>query len=213
MAKLNLIIVGAGGFGRELLAMLWDGFSPEDYSFKGFLADEPNDLALELGSILGSPNDYQPQPDDRFLLAIGYMDAREATTRSLCDHGGQFASYIHPTAYVANTATVGEGAIIYPYSVVSNSAVVADQVHLNYFASVGHDVRVGRCCLLAPYATLNGFSQIEDHVYMSTHSTVVVAKKVGARTKISANSTVQHDVPPDSFVHGVPGKVTRKLSF
>lgn len=209
MAKLDLIIMGAGGFGRELHVMLWDAFSKDEYNFKGFLADESNELADQLGPTVGSPKDYEPKESDRFLLAIGYMDAREKTTRMISERGGKFASFVHPTAFIASTATIGEGAVIYPYSVVSNTAVVADQVHLNYFASVGHDVKVGRCCLLAPYATINGFSAIEDHVYMSTHATVVVAKRVGARTKVSANSTVQHDVPPDSFVYGVPGQVTR----
>lgn len=210
MSKLDLIIIGAGGFGRELHVMLWDAFSAAEYRFKGFLANDSNHLAEAIGPVVGSPEDYKPQDSDRFLLAIGYMEARERVTRMLAGRGGRFASYIHPTAFIASNASIGEGAVIYPYAVVSNAARVADQVHLNYYASVGHDVEVGRCCLLAPYATLNGFAAIEDHVYMSTHSTVVVAKRVGARTKISANSTVQHDVPPDSFVFGVPGQVRRK---
>lgn len=210
MVKLDLIIVGAGGFGRELHAMLWDVFSPQEYRFKGFLANETNELAQRIGPVLGPPMTYAPQESDRFLLAIGHMDARARTTRAISQKGGRFVSYIHPTAIVANTATIGVGAVIYPYAVVSNSATLADQVHLNYFASVGHDVKVGRCCLLAPYATLNGFCVLEDFAYMSTHATVVVAKRVGTRSKISANSTVQHDVPPDSFVYGVPGHVLRK---
>lgn len=210
MAKLDLIIMGAGGFGRELHEMLWHGFSKDEYNFKGFLADNSDEKAAKLGPLVGSPEDYEPKDSDRFLLAIGYMDVRERLTKMLKDRGGQFASYIHPSAYIAATSTIGEGAVIYPFSVVSNAARVADQVHLNYYASVGHDVEVGRCCLLAPYATLNGFSAIEDHVYMSTHATVVVAKRVGARTKVSANSTVQQNVPSDSFVHGVPGTFTRK---
>ena len=202
--------MGAGGFGRELHVMLWDAFSKDDYQFKGFLADEPSELAEELGPVLSSPKDYEPKESDRFMMAIGYMDAREATTRTISERGGKFVSFVHPTAIVASAATIGDGAVIYPYAVVSNAARIADQVHLNYYASVGHDVKVGRCCLLAPYATLNGFSELEDHVYMSTHSTVVVAKRVGKRSKISANSTVQHDVPTDSFVFGVPGQVLRK---
>lgn len=210
MPKLDLIIIGAGGFGRELHVMLMDAFSADQYQFKGFLADESNALAAQLGPVVGSPRDYQPQPNDRFLLAIGYMDAREQTTKLIRERGGKFESFIHPQAYIASNATIGAGAVIYPFAVVSNAAIVADQVHLNYYASVGHDCHVGRCCLLAPYATMNGFSALGDHAYMSTHSTVVVAKRVGDRTKISANSTVQQDVPPDCFVHGVPGRVTRK---
>ena len=210
MTKLDLIIIGAGGFGREVHVMLWDVYSPDEYNFKGFLADGTDEKAEKLGPLVGSPEDYQPQPNDRFVLAIGYMDARDRIHRMISERGGKFAQFIHPLAFVASNASIGDGAVIYPFAVVSNAAIVGEQIHLNYYASVGHDVEVGDCCLLAPYATLNGFSAIEDMVYMSTHATVVVAKRVGARSKISANSTVQRDVPPDMFVHGVPGTFTRK---
>lgn len=210
MTKLDLIIIGAGGFGRELHTMLWDGISRDEYQFKGFLANESNDRVETHGPVIGSPEDYQPQKNDRFLLAIGAMEVRARLTQLLTDRGGQFASFVHHTAYIADNATVGVDAVIYPFAVVSNAASVADHVHLNYYASVGHDATVGRYCLLAPYATLNGFTALEDQVYMSTHATVVVEKRVGARSKISANTSVQHDVPADSFVFGVPGKVIRK---
>jgi len=209
MAKLDLVVLGAGGFGRELHSMLGDCFSPDDYQFKGFLAEAANDLVEQIGPVLGSPEEYQPTESDRFLLAIGNMNARERTTNAILERGGKFVSFVHPKACVASTATIGQGVVIYPFAVVSNNARLADQIHLNYYASVGHDVQVGRCSLLAPYATLNGFAVLEDHVSMSTHSTVVVGKRVGTRSKVSANSTVQQDAPPNSFIHGVPGRVTR----
>ena len=208
--RLNLIIVGAGGFGREVHAMLWDVYSQDEYDFKGFLADQTNDLSDKLGPGLGSPEEYDPQPNDRLILAIGYMDVRERLHESLKQRGGIFAQFIHPMAYIADTATIAPGAVIYPFATVSNAAVVGEQVHLNYYACVGHDCQVGDYCLLAPYANMNGFSSIEDAVYLSTHATVVVAKHVATQTKVSANSTVQHDVPPNSFVFGVPGRVVRK---
>ena len=80
MSKLDLIIVGAGGFGRELHAMLWDVFSPDDYRFKGFLADETNEKAEALGPFVGSPKDYEPTTSDRMpaisLAAVGGRRAR-----------------------------------------------------------------------------------------------------------------------------------------
>ena len=209
MPELDLVIIGAGGFGRELHVMLWDAFDRAEYRFKGFLANELSEEAAELGPLIGSPEDYEPATSDRFLLAIGAMEARHRITTELESRGGKFVSFVHPSAFVASSASVGNGAVIYPFAVVSNSARVADHVHLNYYASVGHDCQVGRACLLAPYATMNGFAVLEDQVYLSTHSTVVVAKRVGEWSKVSANSTVQRDVPSGSFVFGVPGKALR----
>ncbi len=208
---LDLIIVGAGGFGRELHALLWDVYTSETHRFKGFLADQTNPRATRLGPILATPEAYQPTATDRFLLAIGDMEARRRISQSVARRGGQFASYIHPTAYIARTATIGLGAVIYPLATVSNAAQLEDHVHLNYYASVGHDAKVGGCCLLAPYATLNGFTVLEEEVYVSTHATVVVGQRVGARSTISANSAVMRDVPTDSMVFGVPGRVVRRM--
>jgi sugar O-acyltransferase (sialic acid O-acetyltransferase NeuD family) len=209
----DIVIIGAGGFGRELHEMLWDCLSPEQYRFKGFLAKDPDELAgYEVDApILDHPDSYQPRANDRLLLAIGDMDVRRRIVETLTSRGGEFLTLIHPTSIVAKTAEVGRGAIIYPFTIVMNGAVVEDYVHLSIYASVGHDARVGKYSLMAPYATLNGFSVIEEEVYMSTHSTVAPEKRVGRRSKISANSAVMQDVPALSLVHGVPGRQTRLM--
>ncbi len=170
----DIVIVGAGGFGRELLEMMRDVFSPQRFRFKGFLgrgADDPKLQELS-AQVLADPESYRPALRDRFLLAIGDMDARRRTVESIRAKDGKFLSFVHPQAHVASTAELGEGVVIYPFAVVSNQARLADFVHLNYFASVGHDCCVGRYCLLAPYGTLNGFVTLEDEVYISTHGTV-----------------------------------------
>ena len=114
---------------------------------------------------------------------------------------------------IASTAQIGEGAVIYPFAIVSNCSNLTGFVHLNYFSSVGHDCKLGEYCLLAPYATLNGFVQLEDDVYVSTHATVAPGRTVGQHSKISANSAAMRDVPPRSFVYGVPGKQTRRMDL
>jgi sugar O-acyltransferase (sialic acid O-acetyltransferase NeuD family) len=207
----DLIIIGAGGFGRELHEMLEDVFLPDEYRFKGFLAADRNPAAERLGPILGDPESYEPAARDRFLLAIGQMGARRKIAAALAARGATFASFVHPLARVARSASIGAGAVIYPMAVVSNCARLGENVHLNYFASVGHDAQVGRDCLLAPYATLNGFCVVEEGVYLSTHSTVTMGVRIGKISKVSANSCVTKEVPAESFVFGVPGRVVKGM--
>jgi acyl-[acyl carrier protein]--UDP-N-acetylglucosamine O-acyltransferase len=107
---------------------------------------------------------------------------------------------------VANTAKIGEGIIICPFCFVSNNAQLDDFVLMNAYSSCGHDTKVGKYCILSPYATLNGFVVLEDEVFLGTHATVTAYKKVGYQSKVSANSVVMRDVPPNRIVFGVPGK-------
>lgn len=209
----NLIIVGAGGFGRELAEMLWDVFSPSEYRLAGFLAQGASRVTsdgLDL-PVLGDPVTYLPSAADRLIMAIGHMNARRQVIESLEGRGGQFVSFVHPLARIAKTAKIGQGAVIYPMAVVSNSSVLEPHVHLNYYASVGHDCHVGRYCLLAPYATLNGAVVLDTEVYMSTHSTVAPGKKIGARSKVSANSACMHHAGPNMMIFGVPGRQVKRL--
>ena len=119
--------------------------------------------------------------------------------------------FVQPLARVASPPRLGASAVIYTFAVVSNNASLAACVHLNYYASVGHDCTLGRYCLLAPYATLNGFVQLADEVYISTHGTVAPGKKLGYRAKLSANSACMQDAADSTLIFGVPGRQVRRF--
>jgi sugar O-acyltransferase (sialic acid O-acetyltransferase NeuD family) len=210
---LNIIIVGAGGFARELRQFVPSCFPPDKYRLKGFLSNNPRDLdRYNLPEpILGDPEDYVPEPNDRFLLAIGNVEHRRRIVEELKSHGGEFLTFIHPTAYVDSSATLGEGCIIYPFVTIMNQARLADYVTMNIYSSAGHDTQIGSHCNLSPYATMNGFSVLEDEVVLGTHSTVLASHRVGHGSKVSANSAVTSDVRPNTLVYGVPGQHTRLL--
>ena len=211
---LEIVIVGAGGFGREMRCLL-PGFLPQGgYHFKGFLGEDQGTPSSEDVSrlILGDPMTYVPEVNDRFVLAIGQMPARRRTVEALRDKGATFLSLIHSQAIVAPTAQIGQGVIVFPFAAVSHNAFLDDCAKLNYYASVGHDTTLGKYCLLAPYATVNGFGTLEDDVYLSTHATVAPQVTVGTRSVVSANSAVMKSVPADSFVFGVPGRCMRRVN-
>ena len=211
----DIVIVGAGGFGREIHDLLPEFLTDRAYRFKGYLGkDQGVGEDADVAKLtIDDPESYVPASSDRFVLAIGNMDARKRTVESLVSKGAQFISLIHPRSLVSRSAQLGTGVIVYPFAVVSNETQIGDYAKLNYYASAGHNVIVGRYSLLAPYATVNGFSVLEECVYMSTHSTVAPMVTVGDRSKVSANSAVMRNVPPNSLVHGVPGRVTRRMEF
>lgn len=210
----SVIIVGAGGFGREMYQWVGDWLAtlhpPQaQYRIKGFLSNQPTDLdGFDLPvRILGDPDHYEVEPDDRFVLAIGAIDTRKRLATRLRRMGGRFLTFRHPAALVAPTASLGEGVIVCPFAIVSVNVTLEDFVLLNFYASCAHDSAVGKFCVLSPYATVNGFAVLEDEVFMGTHATVTAHRRIGERASISANSVAMNDVRGQTLVQGVPGRM------
>jgi sugar O-acyltransferase (sialic acid O-acetyltransferase NeuD family) len=211
----RILIVGAGGFGREVLQWARDAWPDADDRIAGFLSADANALeGLDCDhSVLGSPDGYQAAPGDRLLLAIGIPYVRRRVTELLLDRGAEFLTLIHPTAVVAASASIGPGSILCPFSVASDSCQVGRFVVMNYHSSLGHDATAGDFSVLSPYATLGGNAHIEDDVFLGLHASVGPGKTVGARSKVSANSAALSRTPPDSLVYGVPGVISRRFEL
>ena len=199
----DIVIVGAGGFAREVHTWLPDVYPADKHQFKGFLG---RDDSIVPGTILGDPLGYSPEPDERFILAIGDIEVRKKVCETLREKRAEFIHFVHPTSLIAPSATIGIGAVIYPFAVVSNQATLGDFAHLSLHASVGHDAVTGANCYLAPYSTLNGVSRIGDDVLVASHATVASGVSVGNRSKVAANSSAMHDAHDDSIIFGVPGR-------
>lgn len=202
----RILIVGAGGFGREVLQWARDAWPEHARKIAGFLSADPfRNVPLP---IVGDPTTFEPAAGDGFLLGIGVPYRRRQVCESMLSARQAFLSLVHPTALVAASATLGTGSIICPHATVSDSAVVGEFVLLNYHASVGHDARASAYSVMSPYATLGGAAEIGEDVFLGLHASVGPGIRVGARSKVSANSCVLADAEADSLVYGVPGRIS-----
>ncbi|HEU4657949.1 MAG TPA: acetyltransferase [Capillimicrobium sp.] len=203
----RLVVAAAGGFGREVLAYARDA----GFDVKGILHDVheyPGSLdGYDLDHLLlGTIDGYEIAEEDVFAVGLGDPAPRTEVTERLVARGARLATIVHPTAWVAPTATLGAGVVVAPFACVAPDAVVGDWSLLNTYASVGHDARLGRGCILSPYATVNGWVELEAQVFLGTHATVGPRRRVGERSSVSAGSVVLRDVPARSLAAGNPAR-------
>jgi len=205
----RILIVGAGGFGREVLQWTRDTWADHAGRIAGFLSSDDRVLDGFDGcpEIIGHPDAYRPSQGDYLLLAIGVPYVRRQVAESLLARGAAFLTLVHPTAIVAASARIGTGSILCPYAIASDACRVGWFVLMNYHTSLGHDASAGDFAVLSPYATLGGKAHIEEDVFLGLHASVGPGKTVGARSKVSANSCVLSDAGEAAFVHGVPGRI------
>jgi sugar O-acyltransferase (sialic acid O-acetyltransferase NeuD family) len=211
----RILIVGAGGFGREALRWARHAWPDQAVKIAGFLSADPNKLSGHAPSlpILGSPADFQPKPTDGLLLAIGIPRIRRKVAEDLEARGGRFLTLVHPTAIVADGTEIGTGTIICPYAIVSDAVRLGRFVLLNYYSSLGHDALAGDFAVFSPYATIGGEARVEADVFLGLHAAVGPGQTVAADSTVSAGSSVLADVLPDSIVYGVPAKTAPRISL
>jgi sugar O-acyltransferase (sialic acid O-acetyltransferase NeuD family) len=205
----NLLIVGAGGFGREVLA--WTEDIPEEsrnWRVAGFLDKNPQTVNWRHSPlpVMGDPDTYLPAEGDRFICAIG----DPATRWRLCDNlrcrGAKFINLIHPTAVVGPDCQLGEGTILCPYAVLTVNVTLGDFVVLNLHATVGHNARIGHATTLSCHSDVTGYADVGDQVLLGSHATVLPSVVVGNHATIGAGSVAVRRVRANSTVVGVPAK-------
>lgn len=206
----SLTIVGAGGFGREVLAYARDvARAAPTFQIAGFLDDNPDALqGKDVGAtVIGSVATLTPRAEDRFVIAVGEPRVRRALALALAARGVRddaFVSIVHPTAYVAGE--LAPGCVIAPFAFVGPGASLGRHAVLNTYASAGHDAQLGAWAVLSPYAVVNGNVALEEGVFLGTHATVVPGKRVGAWSKLGAGAVVLGDLEPGTLAMGNPAK-------
>ena len=99
----KIVIVGAGGFGREAYYLINDinKVKPE-YDIVGFLDDNPNALEGKKINcpIIGNVNDWVPSEDEVYAMGIASPNTKEKIASILKSKGAQFVTLIHPNAFI-----------------------------------------------------------------------------------------------------------------
>lgn len=211
----NIIIVGAGGFAKELysyMALDIENKILNNHIIKGFL-DISKDAFLDMkidSLYLGDENNYQIEENDLFIVAIGNIKLRQKIINKLKTLNAKFFTYIHSSVIIAKNATIGEGVIICPNSIIQANAVVMDYCVINIFSSVGHDSTIGKNSILSPYCTLNGNVIAGDKLFMGTRSTILLGMSVGNNCTISAHTVLRSDIGDGIIVQDKPNQIQVK---
>lgn len=191
----KIVIICKGGFGKEMQDYISDTFSPAS----GYCLDRIQDLFPD--------DELSVKAEEVFVVAHGDPAIKARLVKKIQHAGGTLLSVVHPTCYVASTATVGEGAILCPFAFVGPYAVLAPHVTLNVNAGCGHNTRIGSFTILSPYASAAGAANLGESVFLGSYAFVAPEKSVGNYSKLSAGAFALADVPERSLATGNPARV------
>lgn len=212
MATKSLVIVGAGGFGREVYEWAVQSFDfNREWRWKGFLDDNPRALAGKdyPGGVISGIDSYEAESGDYFLCAVGKPGLKKELAGKMLDKGVRPAGLIHPSVVIGRNVVMGSGVILCPRVVLTCDIVLGDFVTLNVGTAVGHDARIGSYSQSSSFCDLTGYTKLGEEVFLGSHASVLPSVTVGDRAVIGAGAVVLRNVPSGQTVFGVPARVLK----
>lgn len=166
-------------------------------------AETVAELALDCGhEVAGFIDDFSPGPrilgtldevqkthpprDYGIAVAVGYsqLAARWTAWQRVVAAGYVAPALVHPRAYVARSASVGQGTLLMAGALVDVRAKIGEIAVVWPGACVSHDCVVGENCFISPNATLCGYVELGSHSFIGAGAAVVDHCVVPPSTRI-----------------------------
>jgi sugar O-acyltransferase (sialic acid O-acetyltransferase NeuD family) len=215
----QLVVVGAGGFGRETVeavrAMNDGGAS---WQLMGYLDDNPLLQAKQIDGIpvLGGITEAKNLPDASFVVCTGRPDnyaSRPVIVDRLGLPADRYATIVHPAATVSSSSRVGPGSVLLANVVLTAAVIIGSHVAVMPHVTITHDDIVEDFATIASGVCLGGHVRIGQGAYLGAGALVREGRAVGKRAMVGMGSVVLTDVPEEQVWIGVPARYLRNTDI
>ncbi len=217
MPSSQAIILGAGGFGREVLWLIRSlGASPADTELDvvGFVDDDPAKAGLTVCDVpvLGGTRALREEFDHLYLCVCGHGDpaVKRELVETTRDYVKGFPVVAHPSVKQSEYVAIGAGSILTANCVLTTQITLGEFVTVNLACTIGHDVEIGDYVTLAPGVHVSGNVRIGEGVKIGTGAVLLPSVAIGPDTIVGAGAVVTKDLPSGVVAVGVPARVVHE---
>ncbi len=186
MGAVTLLIVGAGGHGRDIAATA-------------------RSLGIQYRLVDDHPDLWMPVPETwagEWTIGIGDPQVRVAMADRF---PGPAAVLVDPSSIVGEDCGISEGAVVGPGCVFVAECTIGRHAHITYGVKATRAV-IGDYCTVGPGVTFSGYVQVGAGAYVGAHSVVMNKVRIGEGAVIGCGSVVVKDVPAGMTVKGNPAR-------
>lgn len=214
----DLIIIGAGGVGRET-ALIVEALNlvSKEWNILGFVDDNKEVQGKNINGykVLGGI-DYTLNYKDEIYVVCGIanykvkksiIDKIKSTNSKI-----KFPNIIHPSVKLNRTVDIGEGCIIYENAVITANIKIGSHVIISPKCGIGHDSIIQDYTTLLWNVNVSGNVVLEEGVTMGSGSTVIQGIRIGRESFIGAGAVVIKNIRLNSKSVGVPSRYIGEMN-
>lgn len=159
--------------------------------------------------------------EDQFVVGVGYGQSNKRRMEifsKLVASGAIPLSLIHKSSFVASTATLESGILVFPLSCIENDVIIKKGTIVWSNTLIGHNSTVGEFCFLAGSVTLGGSANLMDFCVVGIGASIGNNVEIGPKVIIGGGSIVMKHVAessvivnPSSPTLGLPSEYFEKL--
>jgi len=207
----DLIIIGAGGFGREVAwAVERQNKVKPTWNLLGFFDDNERIQRSEINGykVLGKSTDVNKHPDAYFVCAVGASITREKIIKRVKEINPniKFGTVIDPSVEMSDLVTIGDGSIICAHTIITVNISIGNHVIINLDCTIGHDAILQDFVTLYPSVNVSGNANIGHAVELGTGMQLIQGITVGNYSIVGAGAVVIKDIPEKCTAVGSPAK-------
>jgi len=206
----DLIIIGAGGFAREVAWLVEEiNLVSPTWNLLGFY-DEKGHLDKELNHyrLFGS-DDIDKNKNSYCVIAIGDSEARKNVAERYAKEF-KFATLIHPDISISNTNIIGQGTIICKGTILTVNINIGEHVIINLDCTIGHDSVINDFVTILPSVNISGGVKLGECSNIGTGTQIIQYISIGEHTIIGAGSVVVKNILDNVVAVGIPAKEIKK---
>lgn len=204
----DIVIIGAGGFGREVAWLIEDINKKNiEWNIIGFVDDDEAIQGTEINGyqVLGNI-DWLKKQELFVVNAIGDPIIKKKVMNRLNGSKNQYPVLIHPSVIYSESVNYGEGSIICAGNIITVNIEIGKHVIINLDCTIGHDANIGDYSTVLPSVNVSGFAKIGECVSVGTASAIIQGVSIGKNTVVGAGGIVVKDLPANCTAVGSPAK-------
>lgn len=152
---------------------------------------------------------YSKYDDVKFIFALYKPDVMKRRIELLNSYGilrEKFATFIHPTAYIAKSAIVGTGSVVLSHSSINSNVIIGKNNIINTNVVIEHDTTLGDNNFLAASACVGASVEIGKGTFIGLNSTIRESVEISDYSFVGMGANVLKNTATEQIVFGNPAK-------